>query len=168
MTCQERGELSGMRLVSNPGISHPDGSGKGHRARPRPLCPALTCEWSGGDEGGLHQGEHQSPTRLCQLFTPSPFTPPAPLEGQEFMTALVTGRRHHSSQNQANNRTLPQQNSVKRCFHHTASRGYGHKAKEKGISDIHWQNIEENCSKTCLLALRVIAFSNLANCLWII
>lgn len=45
--------------------------------------------------------------------------------------------------------------------------GYGHKAKEKGISDIHWQNIEEHCSKTCLLALRVIAFSNLANCLWI-
>lgn len=141
-------------LVSNSGFFHPDVLGKGHRARPRLLCPGLTCEWIREDEclsirvntkvkPGFASSSRRLPLLHLRLSNAK--------NSWWLLSQDVGVDAHRSSQIRPTTELCLSKTALKYCFHHTASRGYGHKAKKKRFSDIHQQNIEENCSKTCLL-----------------
>lgn len=131
---QERGKLSGMRVSRLLIQAFPTLASRGRDTEQGHDC---CVQGSRADELEETSG---SPIRvnadiksLCQLFTPSAFAPPAPLKRQESTMVLVTGRTHRRTSqlpNPANNRTTPQQNSVKILLSSYSIKGLWTQGKE--------------------------------------
>lgn len=77
---------------------------------------------------------------------------------------------HRSSQIRPTTELCLSKTALKYCFHHTASRGYGHKAKKKRFQTSTSNILRKIAPKrVCSYAQEwFLGESNLTNCLWIV